>query len=61
MHGFLYSNGHFATLNDPLAGANGSTFVFGINDSAEIVGYYQNSTGVHGFIGIVPHHGTNIF
>lgn len=46
----------FTTLDDPLAGvyttANGSisgTLASGINASGEIVGYYYDSAGTHGF------------
>src|SRR5438105_7723381 len=47
-HGFLYSNGTFTTLNDPLAG--NSTVASGINDAGQIVGQYQDATGNHGFL-----------
>lgn len=47
----------FTTLNDPLAGvytnANGTlsgTLASGINASGEIVGYYYDSAGTHGFV-----------
>jgi len=49
-HGFLYSNGIYTTLNDPLAGSKG-TVAFGINDKGQIVGYYFDSNGVeHSFL-----------
>lgn len=45
--GFIYSNGTFNTLNVP--GASG-TFPWGINESAQIVGYYDDAMGYeHGF------------
>jgi probable HAF family extracellular repeat protein len=48
-HGFLYSNGTYTTLDDPLA-ANG-TQAFGINDSGQIVGYYSDASFTeHGFL-----------
>ena len=45
-HGFLYSGGHYTTLDDPL----GITIAQGINDTGQIVGYYQESGSVHGFL-----------
>jgi probable HAF family extracellular repeat protein len=49
--GFVYSNGVFTTLADPLAtGFDEPTVATGINDSGQIVGYYQNNSGVHGFL-----------
>src|SRR5262245_59910002 len=39
----------FNTFNDPLAGT-GTTSAFGVNDTDQIVGYYQNATGNHGFL-----------
>jgi probable HAF family extracellular repeat protein len=48
-HGFLYSNGHYTTLNDPLS--PGGTFATGINDHGQIVGYYFDSHWhEHGFL-----------
>jgi probable HAF family extracellular repeat protein len=46
-HGFLYSNGVFTTIDDPLAiSGNGSTNATGINDLGQIVGSYtDNSNG----------------
>jgi probable HAF family extracellular repeat protein len=52
VHGFLYTNGAFVTLDDPWAGAYGSTYPWGINDAGEIVGssrMYPSSNG-HGFL-----------
>jgi hypothetical protein len=47
-HGFLYSNGTYTTLDDPL-GTN--TEALGINDAGQIVGFYTDS-GLrgHGFL-----------
>jgi probable HAF family extracellular repeat protein len=47
-NGFLYSNGKYTTLDDPL-GVDG-TFATGINDKGQIVGYYQDLNGTHGFV-----------
>ena len=38
----------YTTLNDPLA--TGGTVASGINDSGQIVGYYNDSSGAHGFV-----------
>jgi probable HAF family extracellular repeat protein len=47
--GFIFSNGNYTTLDDPL-GANG-TFALGINNKDEIVGYYLDSLyRQHGFL-----------
>jgi probable HAF family extracellular repeat protein len=37
--GFLYSNGVYTTLKDP--SASGDTYAYGINNSAQIVGFYD--------------------
>jgi probable HAF family extracellular repeat protein len=53
MHGFLYSNGHYTTLNDPFGklGHVTTTEATGINDKGQIVGNYIDSKGVeHGFL-----------
>ncbi len=48
-HGFLYSNGAYTTIDDPL-GVNG-TFAAGINDFGQIVGWYLDANGVqHGYV-----------
>jgi probable HAF family extracellular repeat protein len=47
-NGFLYSNGKYTTLDDPL-GVDG-TFATGINNKGQIVGYYQDLNGTHGFV-----------
>jgi probable HAF family extracellular repeat protein len=39
----------YTTFDDPLAFA-GTTFAFGINDMGQIVGYYDNNSGHHGFL-----------
>jgi probable HAF family extracellular repeat protein len=46
--GFLYDNGTYTTLNDPLA--TGPTSAYGINDAGQIVGSYSDNSGVHGFV-----------
>jgi hypothetical protein len=48
VHGFLDINSTFTTIDDPLATAG--THITGINNSGEIVGYYTDGTGNHGFI-----------
>ena len=46
---FLYSNGVFTSLSDPL-GTNGTAAV-AINNNGQIVGYYLDSSNVqHGFV-----------
>jgi probable HAF family extracellular repeat protein len=45
-HGFLYFNGLYAPIDDPLATT--STQAFGINAAGQIVGVYVNATGPHG-------------
>jgi hypothetical protein len=39
----------FNTFGDPLASI-GTTQAFGVNGMDQIVGYYQNTSGVHGFL-----------
>ena len=49
-HGFLYYNGKFTTLNDPLATGT-YDFAEGINDHGQIVGSYSDASGVeHGYL-----------
>jgi probable HAF family extracellular repeat protein len=48
-HGFLYSNGTYATFDDPLA-TSGVTRPYGINNAGQIVGFYTDNTGEHGFL-----------
>ena len=57
-YGFVYSisNGTYTTVSDPLAvqggsSGNGGTTVTGINDSGEVVGYYNSSSGDFSFRG----------
>ena len=61
MHGYLYSNGTYTIIDDPLAGTNGpyplsggstgGTQAFGINATGQIVGEYFDSSGaLHGFL-----------
>src|SRR5205814_6360853 len=49
-HGFLYRGGTYTTLDDPLAGANG-TVLAGINNAGQMVGWYWDaSVKIHGFL-----------
>jgi probable HAF family extracellular repeat protein len=47
--GFLYSNGTYTTLRDPLA-VGPTTSAYGINDAGQVVGTYFDATSGHGFI-----------
>jgi hypothetical protein len=47
-HGFIYNNGTYTTLDDPLA-TNG-TFPAGINNTGRIVGTYVDASGEHLFL-----------
>jgi probable HAF family extracellular repeat protein len=47
-HGFLFSNGNYTTLDDPLA--TGGTFITSINNTGQLVGYYNDASGQHGFL-----------
>ena len=47
-HGFLLSGVSFTTLDDPLA--TFGTRAFGINDMGQIVGTYNDDSGIHGFL-----------
>jgi probable HAF family extracellular repeat protein len=55
-HSFLYSNGTFTPIDDPLAASNrhngaDGTIAQGINDAGQVVGYYTDANGVaHGFL-----------
>jgi hypothetical protein len=50
-HGFIYDGSTYTTINDPNATAtNGATIINGINDLGQLVGYYNDSTGIHGFL-----------
>ena len=50
-HGFLYDNGKYITLDDPV-GVIG-TLAFGINNSGEIVGWYTGANNLcHGFLAL---------
>jgi uncharacterized membrane protein len=46
--GFLYEKGKFTDIPGP-TGATSSA-AFGINDAGDIVGYYDDSNGSHGFL-----------
>jgi probable HAF family extracellular repeat protein len=45
-NGFLYSGGNFTTIDDPL----GPTYAMGINNSGQIVGFYDGPSGTKGFL-----------
>jgi probable HAF family extracellular repeat protein len=47
-HGFLYSGGIYTTLNGPLT--NSLTHAQGINAAGQVVGWYANASGTHGFL-----------
>jgi probable HAF family extracellular repeat protein len=48
-HGFVYDNGTYTTIVDPLS--IGGTYLEGINDAGDIVGFYSDSNGnEHGFL-----------
>jgi uncharacterized membrane protein len=49
VHGFVWDDGEITTIDHPDA-ANG-TFLFGINDRGDTVGFYDDAAGVfHGFL-----------
>lgn len=47
LHGFLLSGGDYTTIDFPNAAW---TLAFGINGSDEIVGLYEDASGIHGFL-----------
>jgi probable HAF family extracellular repeat protein len=47
LHGFLYDQGSYTTLDVPGASRTGAS---GINASGQIVGWYGDAVGVHGFL-----------
>src|ERR1039457_2136321 len=49
LHGFIYSDGSYSTLDYP--NATRGTSLAGINDYGVIAGTYQDAAGTHGFIG----------
>jgi probable HAF family extracellular repeat protein len=49
LHGFLYNDGNYTTIDDSLASPPG-TQAYGINATGQIVGDYGDSSGVHGFL-----------
>jgi probable HAF family extracellular repeat protein len=51
IHGFLYSEGVYTTIDDPSATSN--TTPTGINDRGQIVGFYDD--GQHGFLATPVH------
>jgi uncharacterized membrane protein len=46
-HGFLDTGGSFTTIDFP---GGGDTNPIGINNSGQIVGYYDDASGIHGFL-----------
>lgn len=50
--GFLYSNGSSTDINDPsaISAPGQGTYVRGINNAGQIVGYYNSTSGDHGFL-----------
>ncbi len=48
--GFLYSNGIYTTLIDPLQGPTGDTYAQGINYAGQVTGTYYNGTTYEGFL-----------
>lgn len=49
LHGFLFANGVFSSIDDPDAG--GFTQAYGINSNGAVVGFYRGTDGKHhGFL-----------
>ena len=51
-HAFVYNNGAMSDLNN-LIDANSEWTLMtaqGINDAGQIIGYYEDSNGMHGFL-----------
>src|SRR5262249_34396143 len=44
-HGFLYSEGSYAALNDPSPGGSSSTYLRAINDAGQVTGEYADING----------------
>ena len=40
----------YTTFDDPLASGGDGTHAAGINDTGQIVGTYDDASGVHGFL-----------
>ena len=53
--GFLYSGGTYTTIDDPID-AIGNSYPTSINDLGQITGWYQDASGIHGFLAdpIIP-------
>jgi uncharacterized membrane protein len=49
LHGFLLSGGQYTTIDFP---NTAWTLAFGINGSGDVVGLYEDATGIHGFLRI---------
>ena len=48
--GFLYSNGNYRQLDDPLSGPSGYTIATGINNNGQIVGDFYDGISERGFL-----------
>lgn len=49
-HSFIYKDGNYTLLDHPLADRPfDTTAAFGINNRSQVVGYFQNGSGIHGF------------
>jgi probable HAF family extracellular repeat protein len=46
---YAQSGWTFTTIDNPAAIGNTGTFAQGINDPGQVVGYFYDSTGTHGF------------
>ncbi|PYY00780.1 MAG: hypothetical protein DMG62_20255 [Acidobacteria bacterium] len=52
-HGYTVNNGHFADYMFPSSSPTNltvATQIWGINPNGDFVGFYRNSSGVHGFL-----------
>jgi uncharacterized membrane protein len=47
-HGFIYDSGNYTAFDAP--GATNGTWLTGFNDMHEVVGYYADAAGTHGFV-----------
>jgi probable HAF family extracellular repeat protein len=51
-HGFVYKEGHYASVDEPNSVNLGATLVNGINDRGQIVGFFTDNNGnTVGFVG----------
>jgi probable HAF family extracellular repeat protein len=44
-HGFLYSNGSYSTISAPGTAQGTATFLYGINDLSQMVGFFSGGNG----------------